>query len=298
VRPLTFVVNQASGGRRGTWLLKHLSLRLPADRVHELPGVDLGALAAAASEDGSAIIACGGDGTAAACLEASWRPGDRPMAPVGILPLGTGNDLARYLGWGGKAADSTSLDGLLVRLQNARTSAHDRWVVEGPAGSIAWFNYLSIGTDARIAMRFHRLRRHHPGLFRSQAVNRMLYACLALSETQRPLGSRLAVDGQHLPEWSRAVVLTNIPSYAGGVALGEGIHPVDGHLDAYVLGPGAALGLAAGGVRRPLCLGSLAQVDFTLREALVMQIDGEPSVAPPGRYCIRRVGMVRVLVAR
>ena len=220
------------------------------------------------------------------------------MAPVGILPLGTGNDLARHLGWGGKSADSTSLDGLLVRLQNARTSAHDRWVVEGPAGSIAWFNYLSIGTDARIAMRFHRLRRHHPVLFRSPAINRMLYAGLALSETQRPIGGRLELAGHQLPKWSRAVVLANIPSYAGGVTLGEGIHPVDGHLDAYVLGPGAALGLAAGGVRRPHSLGSLAQVDFTLKDSLVMQIDGEPSLAPPGHYCVRRVGMVRVLVAR
>jgi diacylglycerol kinase (ATP) len=298
VRPLTFVVNQASGGRRGSWLLKHLRLRLPSQRIHELPGVDLGAVAAAASEDGSAIIACGGDGTAAACLEASWRPGDRPMAPVGVIPLGTGNDLARHLGWGGRAADAASLDGLLVRLQNARTSAHDRWVVEGPSGAIAWFNYLSIGTDARIAMRFHRLRRHHPSLFRSPAVNRLLYAGLALSETQRPLAGRLVLPGSHLPDWTRAVVFANIPSYAGGVALGEDIHPVDGHLGGFVLGPGAALGLAAGGVRRPHSLGSHAQVDFILTQALVMQIDGEPSLAPPGRYCLRRVGMVRVLVAR
>ncbi len=297
MRPLIFILNVHSGGQRGAWLYHQLELR-NAGRVVALSTEDLQTAARTASEDGSALVACGGDGTAASCLEASWIPGDRPMAPVGVIPLGTGNDLSRWLGWGSRLPDPSALDGLLVRLQNARTSAHDRWVVEGPAGTIAWFNYLSIGTDARVALRFHRLRRLHPWMFRGQAINRAMYGAVALSEPQLPLSRSLDLARHTVPAWARAVVFTNIGSYAGGTALGRGIHAVDGHLDGFLLGPGSVLGLAAAGVRRPHPLGAMAQVDFTLRVPTAMQIDGEPSVAPPGRYSVRRVGMVRVLMAR
>lgn len=45
---------------------------------------------------------------------------------LGVLPLGTGNDLARVLGWGGSYDDDTQLPQILEKLERASTKMLDR----------------------------------------------------------------------------------------------------------------------------------------------------------------------------
>lgn len=48
---------------------------------------------------------------------------------IAVLPLGTGNDLARVLGWGASCDDDTHLPQLLERYETASTKMLDRWSV-------------------------------------------------------------------------------------------------------------------------------------------------------------------------
>ena len=80
------------------------------------------------------VLVCGGDGTVA------WVLGDtgigalpqdfRKLVAVAILPLGTGNDLARALGWGGGYSGAKGeLKRILGELLRAHEVLLDRWDV-------------------------------------------------------------------------------------------------------------------------------------------------------------------------
>lgn len=56
---------------------------------------------------------------------------------VGVLPLGTGNDLARVLGWGASCDDDTHLPQVLEKYEKASTKMLDRWSIMTFERSIA-----------------------------------------------------------------------------------------------------------------------------------------------------------------
>lgn len=76
------------------------------------------------------VLACGGDGTVGWVAQGvrDTMPADAHRVPIAILPLGTGNDLARVLRWGA-AYDGSSVPRVLAQAAAAIASPVDQWQV-------------------------------------------------------------------------------------------------------------------------------------------------------------------------
>lgn len=126
------------------------------------------------------ILVCGGDGTVGWVLASLDALGWASYPPLAILPLGTGNDLARTLNWGGSFPEGEAIPDLLAYCaESAELSYLDRWCVEvAPNEEADWEetpaesaesvvralplsvfnNYFSIGADSHVALQFHHFR--------------------------------------------------------------------------------------------------------------------------------------------
>ena len=109
-QPLLVFVNHKSGGQQGIQVLQELRELLSAEQVismlEETPVGPSSGLNRFGHIPNLRILVCGGDGTAGWVLQEMMDSREdfihRPhIPPMAILPLGTGNDLARVLGWGG-----------------------------------------------------------------------------------------------------------------------------------------------------------------------------------------------------
>ena len=128
--PLLVFVNSRSGGQLGGYLTSQLRQNLNPLQVVDLHKTDPKvALRQFAGLNRLRILVCGGDGTVAWILQTMESlPEIDPKPPVGILPLGTGNDLARVLGWGG-GFNNDFVSELLLQMLEAHPAVLDRWEV-------------------------------------------------------------------------------------------------------------------------------------------------------------------------
>ncbi len=296
MRPLHFIVNPGSGGGRGQWLLS--ALRARGETACSIVGADLIALACVAAAHGAALVACGGDGSSAAVLDAAWRARPDSPVPVGVLPLGTGNDLARVLGWPTAPVSEATLGERLAALRAAGSRALDRWTVSHRGNSRAFVNYCSWGFDARIARRFHVARAQHRRLFCARWVNLAAYGMIAAGEAAALTPVRVEMPSAvNVPPRTAAVVFASIPSYAAGVRLSAGIRADDGLLDAFALPGGVAMGLIIARLRPARLLGRSAGARVHLPWPMAMQVDGEALIAPAGEHVLAHGGQVQALAA-
>uniref|UniRef100_A0A1I8FXV4 Diacylglycerol kinase n=1 Tax=Macrostomum lignano TaxID=282301 RepID=A0A1I8FXV4_9PLAT len=334
--PVLAFVNPKSGGRQGARVLRRLRYLLNPRQVYDLisDGGPMRGLRLFHQLQQFRVLVCGGDGTAGWLLEAmdtfDW-PGDRP--PVAVLPLGTGNDLARCLGWGG-GYEGEPLEGILQRVRRrhrrpAGPLAHRLLDRAGRRGRPAGGGVRPAARGHREQLLQHRGGRGHrppvapqPGA-PPEAVQlaaaeqdllcwhrRLRAARRHLQEPPPRLRHRLRrrcvlnlADGPPL----EGVAVLNIASVYGGRSLWSdrpGHRQFarqdmgDGLLEVVALKGAVHAGLVAGGFpssgRR---LAQCSEIVIRTRRSFAMQIDGEPWQQPAGTVSICRAGQAAVLAA-
>jgi diacylglycerol kinase family enzyme len=165
------------------------------------------------------VIAVGGDGTATAVFSVLLSHQEFKDVKIGIIPLGTGNDLARVL----NLYDALANRGLLYivrKLVSARSRNFDLWKVNG---KFAMSNYFSAGVDARIAHDFNRDRAEGRIKGNSVIKNKLHYVKRFFADKDYRLrtGELRTTDKQGetkiFPlENNCSIIIGNIPSYASG----------------------------------------------------------------------------------
>lgn len=246
-RPILVYINVKSGPQVGTTLRDQFSRLLHPLQVVTLPRNDpMPALRTFARVPNLRIAIVGGDGTIGwiiSCVEtlkrelnqncthpiSSWTP-----PPIAIMPVGTGNDLSRCLGWGSGYNEwkSKGISNALNEILRANVRQLDRWEmrfspnadslhrndsfmnkaiglitprrsdVNQRRGSGFDFeekfmnNYLGVGVDARVAGLFHNIRESHPHLFQSQIGNKLVYTGMGALDVVGAVGDKLDLSSK------------------------------------------------------------------------------------------------------
>ncbi|OQV20412.1 Diacylglycerol kinase delta [Hypsibius exemplaris] len=128
--PLLVFANSKSGDNQGVKFLRRFKQTLNPAQVFDLmhSGTTLG-LQLFKKFDSFRVLVCGGDGSIGWVLQDLDAHNLLRKCQVGILPLGTGNDLARVLGWGSSCDADTPLAHVLEKYEWASSKLLDRWSI-------------------------------------------------------------------------------------------------------------------------------------------------------------------------
>ncbi|KAL3876679.1 hypothetical protein ACJMK2_034483 [Sinanodonta woodiana] len=327
-RPLIVVANRKSGNNDGEEILcQFRELLNPAQVIdlhdmspenalewcHLLPDVTF------------RVLVSGGDGTVGWVLDSIEKAKLKAKVEVCILPLGTGNDLARVLGWGDGHDDAVDVMNVLENINQSRVTSLDRWNIcikhtshlgiSRPKKTCIMNNYASIGVDALVTLNFHKQRKSRPWLFANRFLNKLCYFTYGtkdvLERECRDLHKKikLELDGKtvSLTDPIEGIVVLNIASWGGGCRLwdlrGEEdqnkFQPArydDGLLEVAAIYSSFHIAQLQVGLSSPICLGQAKSVKIILFGGNApMQVDGEPWEQHPAEITITHCGKATML---
>ncbi len=221
-----FLINPISGGGQGKIIEQYLPEIMksmdfaPSEWRAELTKMEgMREQIENALNETETLIAVGGDGTVSSVFTAMLNHERRSEVKIGLIPLGTGNDLARVLGLY-KPFVEKGLLFLLRRLLLADSKKFDIWKVNG---TTAFANYFSAGIDARIAHDFNTERSSGKINSNSVFINKLHYVKSFFADRNYFLrrGSLSITDKNGILHQvdlagARTIIVGNIPSFASG----------------------------------------------------------------------------------
>ncbi|XP_076173552.1 diacylglycerol kinase theta isoform X3 [Ptiloglossa arizonensis] len=342
VQPLLVFVNVKSGGCQGLQLISSFRKLLNPYQVFDLDnGGPLPGLYVFRHIKDYKILVCGGDGTIGwvlQCLDNVGQDSECSSPACAIVPLGTGNDLARVLCWGaGYTGDEDPLN-LLRDVIDAEESLLDRWTVvfyseekedkqlapnTGGAGApsedntqiFVMNNYFGIGLDADLCLDFHNAREENPNKFNSRLHNKRMYLTMGLRKMikRKPCKDlhkeiRLEVDGKlvELPE-VEGIIILNILSWGSGANpwgpdTKEDQFYTPNHWDGMLEVVGVTgvihLGQIQSGFRAGLRIAQGGHIKIHLHSDTPVQVDGEPWVQSPGNIVVLKSALKATMLKK
>jgi diacylglycerol kinase (ATP) len=217
-RSALLVVNAKS--RQGAAARDEIEQRLAAHGVasshRDCDGRDaMSALIAAEGPAHDLVVVGGGDGTLNAAAKGLIEAG----RPLGVIPTGTANDLARTLG--------LPLD--IEGAARVAATGRPRRIDLGSVNGEPFFNVASMGLSVEIARRLTSDVKRRFG-----KLGYAVAAAAALSRA-RPLRAHIRGDGRDLRMLALQVSVGNGRFYGGGNQVSERAEIDDGRLDVYAL---------------------------------------------------------------
>ncbi len=175
------------------------------------------------SDGVDALVVCGGDGMVHLAVQAVAAT----TTPLGIIPSGTGNDVARYFDIPRK--DPEAAADLVI-------AGRTRTVDLARSGSRYFVTVLAAGFDAVVNERANRM---------TWPKGQMRYNIATLAELRvfEPLPYTLQIDDRQLELEAMLVAVGNGPSFGGGLRITEGALLDDGMLDVVIIKPMSKAGL-------------------------------------------------------
>ncbi len=220
-REIALLTNPSAGRGKGA---RHrdaalLRLRESGFVVRNLQGRDADEaadLARACVADGvEALVVCGGDGLVHLAAQALAGTG----TPLGLIPAGTGNDVARYLGLP-RTDPVAAADRVIM--------SRRRTIDLARSGDRYFVTVLAAGFDAIVNERANTM---------TWPRGQMRYNLATLAElrTFRPIPYVLQLDDATVEHEAMLVAVGNGPSFGGGLRITEGALLDDGLLDVVVI---------------------------------------------------------------
>ncbi len=222
------------------------------------------------------VIVGGGDGTLNCAAPGIVETG----LPLGVLPLGTANDLARTLGIG---PDPVSAARTIVE---GRLRAIDLGEVNGRL----FFNVASIGFSAELARELTREAKRRWG-----TLGYALAGARLLART-RPFTAFIEHDGETLKVKTVQIAVGNGRHYGGGLTMDPDAQPDDGCFHVYSLEVDHWWRLVAlapylkrgtHGSWRDVRAFTTSEVTIRTRRARSVNTDGELTTATPAVFRVR-----------
>ncbi|TSJ61133.1 lipid kinase [Starkeya sp. 3C] len=224
-------------------------------------------------EEADLIIVCGGDGSVSSAGMAVMESG----LPMGIIPMGTANDLARTL----------ELPDDLVAAAAVIVKGETRRVDLGTVNGHAFFNVASIGLSARLAEGLDPvLKKRFGRLGYSLAALKVLAKARRFHATITEKGQAVEVD-------TYQISVGNGRHYGGGNVVQEDAEIDDGHLDLYSLEMTNLWKMAlmlrsfrsgTHGAWREVRTARCVEFDIATRKPMPVNADGEIVTSTPAHF--------------